>query len=82
MLFQQMRDAGATHHLPGHHFAAVFAEVGGQAHFTAGNREHAEAQFRAVAALFRPLQAGTTVGNSVSTSFYRKAAVLADFIEG
>ena len=50
MLFQQVRDAGATHHLPGHHLAAVFAEVRRQAHFTAGNGQHAEAQFRAVAA--------------------------------
>lgn len=82
MLLQQMRDAGATHHLPGHHFATVFAEVGGQAHFAAGDSQHAEAQFGAVATFFRPLQAGATVGDSVGAGFHGKAAVFADFVEG
>ena len=56
--------------------------MGGQAHFTAGNREHAEAQFGTVAAFFRPLQARTAIGNSVGAGFYRKAAVFADFVQG
>ena len=73
---------GATHHLPGHHFAAVFAEVRGQAPFTAGTGQHAEAQFGTIAAFFRPLQAGAAIGDSVSAGFHGKAAVFADFVEG
>ena len=81
-VFELVRDGRATHHLPGHHLPPLFAEVGVQAGFAAGDRENAEAQLRAVAAFFRPLQACASVGNGVGAGFYGLFAVFADFVEG